>query len=178
MKDRGHTLFPFRLPLTRLTWVRLSLLLACAACILLTGSVLAQEASTSTLPAFQIDTSLPSTIVLNREQGLGQCHWPDPVIMSSPYIGWAYDASPEFSAWEIIEPQPGVFDWSGLDAKVRVAHDRGKRIWLQVMTTEGMTPQWAIDAGVQMVGSRGGMPVPWNPTYQRLLRRVVHAMGR
>jgi hypothetical protein len=176
-KDRGHTLYPVRPSLPHLIRVRVFLILACAACILLTRSAVAQQPSTAALPPFQIDTSLPNTIVLNREQGLGQCHWLDPVIISHPYIGWAYDAGESISAWSSIEPQPGVFYWDKVDNEVRKAHDRGKRIWLQVMTSEGMTPQWAINAGVAMVGSRGGLPVPWDPTYLRLLRRVVHAMA-
>ena len=177
MKARGYALSRVRLSLPRLVRGPVLLLLVCAACALLTGSVLAQQASTTSLPSFQIDPTLPGDIILNHEQGLGQCHWPDPAILSHPYIGWAYDSSPEFSAWSVIEPQPGVFNWSGLDNKVRVASSRGKRIWLQVMASDGMIPQWAIDAGVPIVPSHGGMPVPWNPTYLQLLRRVVHAMA-
>ncbi len=178
MKDRGHTLFPFRLTSPRLMRVSAFLLLACAAvCVLLAGGSSAQQASTAALPTFTIDYSLPADIVLNRDQGLGQCHWVDPVLVSLPYVGWAYDGSETISDWSVIEPQPGVYNWSTLDNLVTRARDRGKRVWLQVMATEGMTPQWAIDAGVPIVASRGGMPVPWNPTYQRLLRRLVHNMA-
>ena len=177
MNDRGHTLPRIRFPLLRLLRGYAFLLLTCAVCVLLTGSTAAQQASTVPLPAFQIDSSLPGDIVINHEQGLGQCHWLDPVILSSPYIGWAYDCAPTVSAWSTLEPQPGVFNWTKMDNEVRKARERGRRIWLQVMTTEGMTPQWARDAGVQIINSRGGMPVPWDPTYQRLLRHVVHAMA-
>ena len=156
------------------------LFLICALCALLTGKIAAltpRAETTAKLPPFQIDPTLPDQIVLNPEQGLGRCHWVDPVILSYPYVSWAYDASMKVSGWRSIEPQSGVFYWGAIDADIEKARTLGKRIWLQVLTTEGATPQWAVDAGVQLIGSRGGTPVPWNETYQRLLRRVVHAMA-
>ncbi len=97
--------------------------------------------------------------------------------MAGEQVAWAYDATQSASGWAAIEPQAGVFNWDALDAKVAQARNQGKRIWIQLLTTEGLTPQWARDAGVVLVGSRGGTPVPWNETYQRLLRRAVHAMA-
>jgi hypothetical protein len=134
-------------------------------------------AAAEPLPPFRIDATLPPDIVVNAEQGLGQCHWVEAGILSLPYVSWGYDAGETTSAWATIEPQPGTFDWAPLDAEVNKAHDLGKHIWLELLTTEGQTPQWARDAGVVLVGSRGGTPVPWNETYQRLLRRAVHAMA-
>jgi hypothetical protein len=148
--------------------------LAMAACFLLCA---VPAAAAEPLPPFRIDTSLPQDIVVNAEQGLGQCHWVDPAILSLPYVSWAYDAGEMASGWATVEPQPGIFDWTALDAEVNKAHDLGKHIWLELLTTEGQTPQWARDAGVVVVGSRGGTPLPWNETYQRLLRRAVHAMA-
>ncbi|MEM4724086.1 MAG: DNRLRE domain-containing protein, partial [Candidatus Hadarchaeum sp.] len=156
------------------------LFLICALSTLLIGTTVAlvhQAEAAGALPPFQIDATLPDQIVLNPEQGLGQCHWADPKIISLSYVSWAYDATTKVSGWCNIEPQSGVFYWGAIDAEIEKARKLGKRIWLQVLTTEGMTPQWAVDAGVQLVGSRGGTPVPWNETYQRLLRRVVHAMA-
>jgi hypothetical protein len=129
------------------------------------------------LPAFEISPSLPSDIVVNAEQGLGQCHWLDPQLLSQPQVAWAYDAGAQASAWSAVEPQQGVFQWSALDAEIAKARANGKRIWLELLTTEGLAPQWARDAGVELVGSVGGTPIPWNETYQRLLRRAVHAMA-
>lgn len=129
------------------------------------------------LPPFHIDPNLPAHIVLNAEQGLGQCHWLDPDILSMPYVSWAYDASQTASGWATIEPQEGAFNWAPLDAEIAKARRWGKHIWLELHTTEGQTPQWARDAGVVVIGSRGGTPVPWNEVYQRLLRRAVHAMA-
>jgi hypothetical protein len=137
----------------------------------------AVPAAAEPLPPFRIDTSLPQDIVVNAEQGLGQCHWVDAAILSLPYVSWAYDAGETASSWATVEPQPGTFDWTALDAEVNKARDLGKHIWLELLTTEGQTPQWARDAGVVLVGSRGGTPLPWNETYQRLLRQAVHAMA-
>ncbi len=159
---------------------RVSLFLVCLVCLALglasVGLVLA-AAPTSPLPQFGIASDLPPDIVLNAEQGLGQCHWLDPSILSIPYVSWAYDAGQTASGWAAIEPQEGVFNWAPLDAEIAKARSRGKRIWLELLTTEGQTPQWARDAGVVLVGSRGGTPLPWNETYQRLLRRAVHAVA-
>nr|MBC7244201.1 DNRLRE domain-containing protein [Chloroflexota bacterium] len=168
------------LPCSRCIDGKLIVLLICALCALLIGKTITptSQAETATkLPPFQIDPTLPDQIVLNPEQGLGQCHWVDPAILSYPHVSWAYDASIGVSGWRTIEPQNGVFYWGPIDANIDKARKLGKRIWLQVLTTEGATPQWAVDAGVQLIGSRGGTPVPWNTTYQRLLRRVVHAMA-
>jgi hypothetical protein len=155
------------------------LLLVCAWCLLVTRTSvgLAQRVrSLGQLPPFEIDPSLPGQIVLNAEQGLGLCHWLDPDVLSHPYVGWAYDAGARASGWSTIEPQDGLYSWAALDEEIRKARTREKRIWLEVLTSEGLVPQWARDAGVQLVGSFD-LPVPWNETYLRLLRRVVHAMA-
>jgi len=167
--------------LTAIPWgaTPLSLLLACTVCLassLAPTSVLA-AAPDKPLPQFRITPDVPPNIVLNAGQGLGQCHWLDSNILSIPYVGWAYDAGQTASGWAAIEPQEGVFNWAPLDAEIAKARSLGKHIWLELLTTEGQTPQWARDAGVVVIGSRGGTPVPWNKTYQQLLRRAVHAMA-
>lgn len=158
----------------RLTKVRLICGVLAALCCLLCAI---PAAAAEPLPPFHIDTTLPADIVVNAEQGLGQCHWIEAGILSLPYVSWGYDAGETISAWTAIEPQPGTFNWAPLDAEVSKAHNLGKHIWLELLTTEGQTPQWARDAGVVLVGSGGGTPVSWNETYQRLLRRAVHAMA-
>ena len=156
--------------------VRLLLLLSVALGLL--GSLLAPLAlADGPLPPFQMDADLPADVVRNAEQGLGQCHYLKNSILSTDLVSWAYDASEDISGWATLEPQPGIFDWAPLDAEVTRARSLDRSIWLELLTTEGQTPQWARDAGVQLVGSRGGTPVPWNPTYQKLLRRAVHAMA-
>jgi hypothetical protein len=139
----------------------------------LAGAVSAQ----SPLGPFRIDPDLSRDVVLNAGQGLGQCHWIDRKVLSKPYVSWAYDSSDSISGWSAIEPQPGAFHWEPLDGEIAKARLLGKRIWIELHTAEGQTPQWARQAGVALVGSRGGTPAPWNETYQRLLRRAVHAMA-
>jgi len=154
-----------------------ALLLLCLMLGLLPASGTRAALPDKELPPFRIDPDLPPQIVLNAEQGLGQCHWLDSTILSTPDVGWAYDASEASSGWKTIEPQDGIFNWALLDAQVGKARNLEKRIWLELLTTEGQTPQWARDAGVSVIGSRGGTPAPWNETYQGLLRRAVHAMA-
>ena len=77
------------------------------------------------LPPFVLDLDLPSDIVLNAEQGLGQCHWVDPSIVSNPLVSWAYDSSEASSGWNKIEPAPGVFQWEALDAEIAKAQSHG-----------------------------------------------------
>ncbi len=158
-------------------WLRLWLPAVC--CLLCTLGLLcaAPAAVAEPLPPFRMDLTLPQDIVINAEQGLGQCHYIEAGILTLPYVSWGYDAGERTSAWAAIEPKPGTLNWAPLDAEVNKARDLGKHIWLELLTTEGQTPQWARDAGVVLVGSRGGTPVPWNETYQRLLRRAVHAMA-
>lgn len=163
-----------------LTGFRLLLLAAWISCLIFSVMPASQAQagmSGGELPPFRIDPNLPSDIVVNAGQGLGQCHWIAAGILAQSYVGWGYDAAEGTSGWASIEPQPGVFHWTALDAEINKARSLGKRIWLELLTTEGTTPQWARDAGVVLVGSRGGTPVPWNETYQRLLRRAVHAMA-
>ncbi|MGB9880442.1 MAG: hypothetical protein ACPLRM_06740 [Anaerolineae bacterium] len=161
---------------TSRVWV--SILYAFCFLFILTSHALAQGVPPSGgLPSFRIDPDLPPDIVVNAGQGLGQCHWLAAGIMAATYVSWGYDATETASGWATVEPQPGVFNWGPLDAEVNKARSLGKHIWLELLTTEGQTPQWAQDMGVDLVGSRGGTPVPWNETYQRLLRRAVHAMA-
>ncbi len=146
--------------------------------VILVFSLLAKPVqSGAPLPPFLADPGLAPDLVINPDQGLGQCHWLEVAILSQPTVSWGYDAGEKVSSWVVIEPQQGTFDWAPLDGQIHKASDLGKRIWLELLTTEGQTPSWARDAGVRLVGSRGGTPVPWDPVYQQLLRRAVHAMA-
>jgi hypothetical protein len=153
------------------------LLLACLIVGLPASAASAQASPGEPLPPFRMDSDLAPQIVLNPQQGLGQCHWLDSQILSSPIVGWAYDASAASSGWRALEPEDGAFNWAPLDGQVLRARNLGKHIWLELLTTEGSVPQWAQNAGVPLVGSRGGTPVPWDAEYQSLLRRAVHAMA-
>ena len=179
MKSPDRILSTQTTRLHKMLWTQ-SLLLCCAICCAMTlvSSAIAQPATpVRPLPPFVVDPELPTDIVVNPGQGLGQCHWLDSAILSLPYVSWAYDAGQAASGWATIQPEENTFNWEPLDAQIAKASGMGKRIWLELLTTEGQTPQWAIDAGTEIVGSRGGAPVPWNETYQRLLRKAVHAMA-
>ncbi len=151
-------------------------ILAVVALSLLANGIVSADQE-APLPPFVLDPHLPAGLVDNHGQGLGQCHWLDTQTLADPHISWAYDASAANSAWDVLEPQPGSFNWEPLDRQVAKAKGLGKHIWLELLTTEGHTPQWALDAGVVQIGSRGGTPLPWNATYQQLLRRAVHSMA-
>jgi hypothetical protein len=62
------------------------------------------------------------------------------------------DGSGPGAQWSEINPQPGVFDWSGLDARVAAAAAKGADI---VYTLGGRTPRWA--------SSRPDTPTPYGP---------------
>jgi hypothetical protein len=155
-------------------WLLVALLLSLAAGASM--SLAQHDVTFLALPPFEMDPTLPGQVVLNVDQGLGQCHWVSSSIIGRGDVSWAYDTSPEASGWSTIEPQSGVYDWEMLDHVIGRARLAGKRVWVGVHTSEGLTPQWATDAGVPLVGGLS-VPVPWDPTYQSLLRRVVHAMA-
>jgi hypothetical protein len=62
------------------------------------------------------------------------------------------DGSGPGAQWAEINPQPGVFDWSGLDARVAAAAAKGADV---VYTLGGRTPRWA--------SSRPDTPTPYGP---------------
>lgn len=137
-------------------------------------------------------------LVYNPDQGLGLCH---AVAYPRDEVSWSYPLGAAVP-WYMIEKDDGVYDWTILRGMVRQAEDAGRKVWLQVTTTEGAVPDWAT--GVSTVGSRcdsrqtkveghsgceaaysldgldhkKGTPIPWNPEYQRLLRRLVHEMAK
>jgi hypothetical protein len=177
VKQLGYKLLPSTIKWYLKSLCAAALLLTCLLIVVPPSSLAQTTTPDDQLPPFRLDPDLTPQIVLNAGQGLGQCHWLDTSVLSSPYVSWAYDSSEAASGWTTVEAQEGTFNWAPLDAEIAKARSLGKQIWLELHTTEGQTPQWARDAGVVLVGSRGGTPVPWNETYQRLLRRAVHAMA-
>ncbi len=140
-------------------------------------------------------------IVLNPDQGMGQCHAVDAGGFGKTGITWAYPPSAGVPWWQ-IEPNEGQYDWKILDDMVTLARNANKKVWLQVATAEGAIPDWAASrvptAGIRcdsrpsnQVGRSGcdasysidgknhtkGTPIPWNPQYQLLLRKLVHTMA-
>jgi len=74
--------------------------------------------------------------------------------------------------WNVIQPAPGVYDWSLMDAAIAPALARGMSLSIGVMTGEN-TPRWLAGQGVEMeefvVKTRRCETVhvahPWDPDY-------------
>jgi beta-galactosidase GanA len=63
--------------------------------------------------------------------------------------------------WNDIEPENGVFDFSGLDKNLSIATAKGYDIVMMVEIVKGKnnndtTPSWVYDAGVPRVQFKGG----------------------
>lgn len=110
--------------------------------------------------------------------GLGQCH------ASGAGIGytistWSYSAGGE-SAWNTIEPKRGEYNWSGLDSLINKAKADKKKIWIQLLhnNPHSFAPQWAVDAGLEVVQTHyGSLPVIWGAKYHELFGGVLKAMA-
>jgi hypothetical protein len=83
---------------------------------------------------------------------------PWPQTGAAPGSVRVWDAGPNLdnsgssSQWADVNPQPGVYDWSGLDARVAAAAARGADV---IYTLGGRTPRWA--------SSRPDTPTPYGP---------------
>ncbi|GAB6164413.1 hypothetical protein JCM19992_04130 [Thermostilla marina] len=63
-----------------------------------------------------------------------------------PFLrGLTFDAK-----WEEIEPRPGEFDWSGLDAAVRKAYEHDRFMYVSINPGPD-APQWVYEHGVPKV---------------------------
>jgi hypothetical protein len=87
--------------------------------------------------------------------------------------------------WGTIEPQPGVFDWSTLDAEVSRAVAYGKKISLAVVPDLSV-PSWLFQEGVpdlrftiQDHGPAQTIDIapPWDPTYQQAYAQMMQALA-
>lgn len=166
------------------------------------GSYLTKSFSTTA----DLNANFP--LVLNPDQGLGQCH----AVDANGYgkaISWAYPPVGQVP-WYKIEPTEGNFDWSQMEKVVALARTAGKKVWIQVGTTEGAIPDW-VAGRVQSAGIRcdsrqvnvecaadpnrrhlgcdsrcsldglnhePGTPIPWDEEYQKLLGKLIHSMAQ
>ena len=65
--------------------------------------------------------------------------------------------------WRHVEPKPGVYDWSKMDAAIRDAA-RGKYYYYFVLWTGPDSPEWIYEHGVPRVttvGHKGGTTFPY-----------------
>jgi hypothetical protein len=104
----------------------------------------------------------------------------------------AYD--PEITAaelhfyWSQIEPSPGMFDWSRIDAAIAPWVAGGKEVVLRVSaagdgaydpTAGHATPAWVYAAGVPSVTTPDGsvLPLYWNATFEADWKGFIAAFG-
>jgi len=84
-------------------------------------------------------------------------------------------------AWADLEPSPGVFDWSLLDAQIQQCQSAGKRVALGVVQGSG-TPSWLASQGAAMVhyqfaGNPRSIALAWDPVYLQRWQQFVAALG-
>jgi hypothetical protein len=119
--------------------------------------------------------------------GLGVCQYtPD---NAPAEFGWAYETSLGRGLfWRELEPQPGQYDFSLLDAFVQERKDQGMTIWLAFQTVGAdvrsgapKVPTWLFEQGaVWHTGTcddTGGMFVPWDPVYVERLGLLLRAIN-
>lgn len=83
--------------------------------------------------------------------------------------------------WDLLEPSPGVFDWTLLDAQIASCAQAQKRVALAVVQSTG-TPAWlaGLGAGTYTYSFRGAsktVALPWDPVYLSRWTSFVAALG-
>lgn len=86
------------------------------------------------------------------------------------------------SAWRVLEPQDGVYDWSALDAAMDIVRTRGKRLTLHVGVSSIGIPAWLPAAGAATYTYTTPMGtvtdlVPWDATFAARYTRFVSALS-
>lgn len=92
--------------------------------------------------------------------------------------------------WSEIEPAPGDYRWSQLDANLQRWRGAGKKVALRIMWSSSgywpdpaakrPTPQWVWDAGARHAyhaASGTEIPLFWDPIYQRHARAFLDAVA-
>ncbi len=93
-------------------------------------------------------------------------------ILKLPYIHYGQTVT----TWKGIEPQEGVFDWTKFDETLKMYHDMGKRVPIQVNSP---VPEWIFNYVANMGTSRGGnAPQYWDPVYQEKLKTFINAYAK
>jgi len=86
------------------------------------------------------------------------------------------------TAWRVLEPQDGVYDWTALDAAFDTVRARGKQLTLHVGATHIGTPRWLVALGVVTYTYNTPMrvvtePVPWDAIFLSRYTRFVSALA-
>lgn len=93
------------------------------------------------------------------------------------------------TAWKILEPQAGDYDWTALDAAFDVVRARDKRLTLHVGASALGVPNWLAGLGVVTYtynspqGAAVTEPLPWDATclsrYEQFLTALsAHIQAR
>ncbi|MCX7015414.1 MAG: alpha/beta hydrolase fold domain-containing protein, partial [Candidatus Sumerlaeota bacterium] len=93
--------------------------------------------------------------------------------------------------WSDVEKQEGVFDWSGLDGRIRPWVEGGKKVALRIMWSSSgrwpepaakhPTPRWVFDKGAKFIlapQSQTEVPLPWDPIYQECADGFLREVAR
>lgn len=114
--------------------------------------------------------------------GLGPAFFGVEPVNVSPAVGESlFDLAAELGVgrvgvnaldWEDLEPSPGVYDWSLVDALARAADARG----LELEVTFQVRSSWGTETVGGSVGAPGSSPP--RPEYRDELLRTVRALVR
>lgn len=87
------------------------------------------------------------------------------------------------TAWRVLEPQNGVYDWTSLDAAFDVVRARGKRLTLHVGVSAFGLPAWLTGLGVATYtystprGTTVTEPIPWDTIFLTRYSQFVAALA-
>jgi hypothetical protein len=110
----------------------------------------------------------------------------DPTVFSQPVDGVFLKLS-----WALIEPTPGVYDFTAFDQAINLAFENHKKVELGV-TTGGLSPSWLmqspynVQSSVFIYSAHGGakhacqtltIPWPWDTTYQKAYADMMRALA-
>lgn len=86
------------------------------------------------------------------------------------------------TAWRVLEPQDGVYDWTVLDTAFDSVRVRGKQLTLHVGASSLGLPSWLhpLVTTYTYTAPTGGLvtePIPWDSTFIARYTRFVAALG-
>ena len=104
--------------------------------------------------------------------------------LSNRYINGAFLKT----SWSDLEPADGAYEWSALDAQVKIAEGAGKKVALGVQAGT-KTPGWVYAEGAKPFHTitteaadgnfcqSQSVPIPWDPVFLRKWTAFVAAFG-
>jgi hypothetical protein len=87
------------------------------------------------------------------------------------------------TAWSLLEPQDGVYDWTALDAAFDIVRLRNKQLTLHTNVSEIGIPDWLAGLGVESYtydspqGGTSTEPIPWDLTFLARYAQFLDAMA-